>query len=183
VPKRIEFRDLREEQCKLLEVIWQIQTSHPYLGVTADRVIERAGLTKGEFNRLLHELREVSKSSYVRTVKGKKPVRYRLSTEHLVTQSDTATILLKLIEYPQKYRVDGQIPYVSFVQWVSEALRLPETTVKDRIEKAIRQRYLKRIGRNIDYLEIGDRLFCERGYLELLATRFEQNRPKLGVAD
>lgn len=180
MPKTIEFRDLREEQCKLLYAIWQIQTKRPHLGATAARIRALAGFGESEFNRSLHGLRSISKSFYVLTVKGRRPVRYRLATEHLVTQSDTSAILLGYLRYPEKYRKDGQIPYKGFVEWVGKALLLPEGIVRNRLEKAVKKLYLTEIEREELYLELGHRLICEKRFLEFLASHFRPNVPELG---
>lgn len=171
---------MREEQCKLLYAIWQIQTKRPHLGATAARIVELTGFGEADFNRNLHDLRKISKSFYVLTVKGRRPVRYRLATEHLVTQSDTSAILLELLNYPEKYRKDGQIPYKGFIDWIGKALLLPEGITRNRLEKAVKQQYLTLIEREELYLELGHRLICEKTFLEFLAAHFRPRVPEIG---
>lgn len=175
MPKKIEFRDLHGQHCKLLHTIWQVQTTTPQGGATAARVMKIAGFSKTEFNRYLHDLRKISKSFYILTVKGKKPVRYRLATEHLVTQSDTAAILILLKNYPNKYRKDGQIPTDRFVRSASKALQLPQAIVQNRIREAVEQHYLAEVLRDRAYLETSERLICEEPFLKLLAARHRKS--------
>lgn len=182
MPKSVEFRDLREEQCKLLYAIWQIQTKRPYLGATAALIMEKTGFSGSDFNRNLHGLRKISKSFYVLTIKGRRPVRYRLSTERLVTQSDTSALLLELLAYPEKDRKDGQIPYRAFIDRISKALALPDKVIVDRLEKAIKQQYLVLVAREEPYIEITNRLICEKRFLELIASHFRQGSPETGKA-
>jgi hypothetical protein len=172
VPKTIEFRDLQEHHCKLLFAIWQIQTTRPYLGATGKLIMERTGFTPRELANTLHELRKISKSAYVKTVKGRKPVRYRLATEHLVTQSDSAMVLTRFRDYPAKKRKDGQVPLEDFVSSTTRALNLPEITVRDRITRALNRQYLVEVMRDQMYLEMGDRLMCEERFLKLLAAEY-----------
>jgi len=172
VPKRIEFRDLQEPHCKLLYAIWQIQNRHPSVGATAARIMEITGFRKSKFTRYLHDLRDISQSFYVLTVKGRKPVRYRLAKEHLVTQSDTAAILLQFLSYSPKSEGERVIPLEKFAAATSRALGLPPSAVKTRLKKAAEKHYLTEIRRDQLFLEVNERLLCEEGFLRLLADHY-----------
>jgi transcriptional antiterminator len=167
VPSKTKFRDLTDEQCILLFAILQMQKSTPPVKATVTKIVEATGLTSRKVHRCLHKLRRISKCKYVQRILGKKPTRYRVPSQFLVTQSDTAEILLLLLSPP--FLNDGQIPYDKIINWLSEKMNLTELTVRDKLKKATEQEYLTLIKGRDDFLEVGDRVLCEQLYLQLVA--------------
>lgn len=161
----------------LLHVIWQIQTDRSSGAATLEAIRLKSELSASDINGYLHDLRQISKSYYVRTIRKIRPAWYRLPSEHIVTQSDTAKILLELFEFPNNECLDGQVPQARFIIYAAKKLGLATEIIDDRLEKAIKQCYLTRIQRDEWYLELGDRLVCEKEYLTLLAQHLELKLP------
>lgn len=176
MPSKTVFRQLTEKQCILLYTILQMQKANPPLSATKEKIKAAADFSETEFNRYLHNLRKISQTRYVLSVKGRKPFRYRVSSKRLVTQDDTAQILLLLSGFP--FSEDGQIPFQHGIKWISQETRLSEEVIKERIEKAIEQEYLGKIQRNEVYLEITDRVLCELPFLKMVAQDFVKPRNK-----
>jgi len=100
-----------------------------------------------------------------------------VSQRRLVTQDDTAQILLLLSDSP--FSEDGQIPFQRGIKWISRETRMSEEVIKERIEEAIEQEYLEKIQRDKVYLEITDRVLCELLFLKMVAQNLvkSENKP------
>lgn len=168
MPRKTNFPDLSEDQCKLLFAILQMQRAHPAIKATKAKIIEYTGFTETKIGKLLHEIRTISRSRYVERVKGSSPTRYRLFTQRLITQAETARVLLYLIECPF-VNADGLVYFQKAVRWIKAQTGLTEQSIRSRIDKAIKQEYLTEVqSQGAPCLEKSDRLVCKWIFLKMI---------------
>jgi hypothetical protein len=175
VPKKTNFKDLSEDKCKLLYAVLQMQKASPPIKATKMKIMESTGFSESKVGKLLYQITRISQSRYIQTVSGESPVRYRLFTQRLVTQADTAHLLLLLLECPH-INADGLIIFEEAVKWLNKQTGFSEEIVRDRLDKAISQEYLTKVPcQDVICLEKNDRLVCEQIFLKMVAGKANGN--------
>lgn len=147
--------------------------------ITSKYLAGKLGIKKGYVQRLISDAQRIS-AHYVNVRryvpperKGKRGaplVSYHLNHEKFVTRKDTTFILLTLLEYPlthppqEMYRINR----AEFVEYLKTEHGLDEAIIQGRIDWAIDNLYILA---NEDRTSIyyGDKVLCERDYLDLLS--------------
>jgi hypothetical protein len=138
-------------------------------------------MTEENLATTLYRLRDIAKSLYVtskrlvepgsKKKRGAPPVYYRLAAKRLVTFSDTAKIILNLMQYP---REEGRrINYENFISDMMSELSRPRLFIEDKIKRAIQQSYIEFVDGETLHIVDSERASCEEGYLKLLAQHLD----------
>jgi hypothetical protein len=184
---KIKYRPLRPGEWALLYEIFRCNRG----GILATRseLAKRLRISIAAVDRLIYDLRKVSKKTYVlsRSVKRKlngpsakhtgsaRPVcHYVLAEDNLITEPATAILVANLRRYPRTG--EKMVNRNLFAIDTSARLGIKRVVVEELIEKAIARKYVLEtdpLGRHIVEAE---RTLYEEKYLRLLA-RHRQGAP------
>ena len=172
------YQALTPTQCKVLFGIWQLTPKLEQEGqaITAKVLAEALRMEVKHVQTVVRSIQRIS-VDYIITApyfppdrRGKRghPVdSYHLNRERLATLPEVALVLLELLKFQREKR--ELVNRSLFVKHLVDRCHLEESLVQAAIDKSIETSYL--VGLYQGYISPGERLICEKEYLELIAVR------------
>jgi hypothetical protein len=161
--------------------------------VTSKHLAKLLNIKKGYAQKIIHDAQKISENYIVdrsytplerKGKRGAPLVSYHLNHARFVTRPDTAFILLTLLEYPLTHPPEEiySINRVEFTNYLTAEYGINESVAQDRIDWAIDNSYIiaseDRMG-----IYYGDKISCEKDYLDLLKEVFLSQSPSTAKGD
>jgi hypothetical protein len=189
VPK-LKYRALKKGEYQLLYQIWLLRRKH--IRATRAVLAQVLRVAPSGVDRIIHNLRnDISRRSYVlskpvpqgRTEekpKSKPTSHYVLAEKTLITKPISASLLLRLRQYPRTGRkmVDRQ----AFTADMVELLNVSAGEVGRLVERGIEKNYIVTVGASGKFIADAERTLHEERYLKLLARHFVRSKPRSSAA-
>lgn len=172
----MRYKSLSPTQAELLFVIWKLQASTPDQMITTTEISKKLNTSEGHIRKIIMDISRLQENLILRRQcfdkkrrMGRPRTSYFLNFDSIATLPETALILLELTRFPTEKAF--RIRRNDFERYVKTIYGLSADYIQGIINKAINHKYIEETG--YDYIYPGSRIFCEEGYLSLIASEID----------
>lgn len=184
----VKYRTLSKAVCDVLEAIWQLEVKlEPKArGATTEEIADKIGRKEGYVRQLIYEINQMSEEiskmigipiEYLATYEniedegpGRPHNTYLLNHDNLVTEPETALILLELQRTPKVKRY--YVARSDFAKYLADELGFTDGSTNMRIDLAIGNAYINS-DQETGFLRPSPRIRCEKRWLDRVVEEYE----------